>query len=833
MALRRSTRVASSKYCAVTTLKRKTRTSIAIYFVHAAIFASLLLPPALNAGGALRPFEVRDGITMIRINTGTTAIDDPIAPNPFHPSPDGTMTLAVIRQGNLQTGENEYDLILFRNKQVARFVNDPEKSRKLRVPFEKLAHFSTAATNYGIDGVQWLPDSSRVLFIGRDSNRIGQIFVADPYTGDLQQLTRHQYDIGAFAISADGRKLVFSAHAPPQDWTDVNAHGYVVTSKDIAERTYLPESRQAWNCCRQYVFDLQTRQVVAVDTPPALHPPDVWLSPRGRYAVTRGTLQGGYPGEWKEYEFMQAQGAAGNGWDDGSILVQQFFLIDMTTGNTRVLIDAPIPDTADSTSVSWSDDESSVILGPTYLPIDQATTAAERTRRSRSSSVVEVDITTGASRRVLDVQGPDGVVKNGFVDLAAIRRTGPECVAIESHVRQRWDQLPGPPSVYHTCRSGFQWHPAEGQRGSLDRQGRKRLEFFLHEDLNTPPEIAARDPQTSRERVLTALNPQFRELTLGRVKRFEWRDRLQRVHSGALIYPPRFQPGKRYPLVIQTYGFKDKAFLIEGPPLAAKGVFAAQALANKDILVLQMPREEMSAADAAIAGSYEDAGETPRFIAMLESAVDALDSLGVIDRQRIGLTGFSRSAVQSISALTFARYPIAAATLGDGAPISPFTYVLNYGTGNWMSSSELEMGGPPWGRSLEGWLARSPSYHYDRIQTPLRLEKYGDRWVDYRWDMYVMLKRSRHPIELIYFHDGSHVLVPPYAVYASQQGTVDWYAFWLKDEEDRDERKREQYERWRELRTQRDALLAKPRPPVIKWKAFQSDDAISDADALR
>ena len=34
----------------------------------------------------------------------------------------------------------------------------------------------------------------------------------------------------------------------------------------------------------------------------------------------------------------------------------------------------------------------------------------------------------------------------------------------------------------------------------------------------------------------------------------------------------------------------------------------------------------------------------------------------------------------------------------------------------------------------------------------------------------------------------------------SQGGTVDWFRFWLKGEEDLDPAKAEQYKRWRELK---------------------------------
>ena len=53
---------------------------------------------------------------------------------------------------------------------------------------------------------------------------------------------------------------------------------------------------------------------------------------------------------------------------------------------------------------------------------------------------------------------------------------------------------------------------------------------------------------------------------------------------------------------------------------------------------------------------------------------------------------------------------------------------------------------------------------------------------------------------MIYFPNGVHELVKPWERLASQQGTVDWFCFWLKNEEDPIPAKAEQYARWRALR---------------------------------
>jgi hypothetical protein len=53
---------------------------------------------------------------------------------------------------------------------------------------------------------------------------------------------------------------------------------------------------------------------------------------------------------------------------------------------------------------------------------------------------------------------------------------------------------------------------------------------------------------------------------------------------------------------------------------------------------------------------------------------------------------------------------------------------------------------------------------------------------------------------MLYLPDGQHILQKPLERLASQQGTVDWFRFWLEGEEDPDPAKAEQYRRWRELR---------------------------------
>src|SRR5262249_32943752 len=136
--------------------------------------------------------------------------------------------------------------------------------------------------------------------------------------------------------------------------------------------------------------------------------------------------------------------------------------------------------------------------------------------------------------------------------------------------------------------------------------------------------------------------------------------------GGGLYFPRNFDPQRRYPLVIQTHGFNPEKFWIDGPWSSA---FAAQPLASEGFVVLQVGR--------AVEAKYDaDPGmEGPRSMAAYEGAVDYLDSRGLIDRNRVGIIGFSRTVLHVGYALTHSKYRFSAAMLVDGIDAGYFQYI--------------------------------------------------------------------------------------------------------------------------------------------------------------
>lgn len=101
---------------------------------------------------------------------------------------------------------------------------------------------------------------------------------------------------------------------------------------------------------------------------------------------------------------------------------------------------------------------------------------------------------------------------------------------------------------------------------------------------------------------------------------------------------------------------------------------------------------------------------------------------------------------------------------------------------------------------LQVWFKRSPEFNMDKVMTPLMVVAVGRAGIVFEWEPYSTLLHLDKPVELIVLKEGTHPLTNPAQRMVSQQGTVDWMRFWLKNEEDADPAKAEQYIRWRELR---------------------------------
>ena len=756
-----------------------------------------------------RPFQVEDSINMVRL------VDPDVALSAFYPeniktSPDGKYFILATRTGNLVTGKNDYKLILYRSDQVLTFLNQKDaQGIKPNLPEAKvLAKVSTSHNDMPFQKTIWLEDSKTLAFIGyfdaEEDKTGGQVYKLDIHSGTMQKLTNHPRKITSFAINTASQRIIYAS--------TISQH-----NKDRAKASYLVGLKNMqyiidrdWEfpmpAVQYYIQkighseDLQT--VGQVNS--GFFPTDIWLSPDGKQAIVLTTNKSP-PELWLNgYDYLKNDfyRHAFKDFDENTMLpredfLTQFSLLDISTGKIRPVFNAPTGlYVGGNIGVHWLKNSKSVILANTALPLNFKD-KKERQLRSQTFSTVEYNIDTGTITPITHhlvkaaYRGPnsmeDNTISNGQFLQFNMKPNG--LLRIEQ-VTDHWESLPDKLFV----KENREWVQVVAPPKMENPDHSSHLILSIHQGLNTPPEIMARDRLTGRKKIITDLNPQFRNLTFGKTEEIHWIDSKGRKWNAGLLYPPYFKTGHKYPLVIQTHGFSPNEFLIDGP-YGTASAFSAQALANKDMMVLQLSEPSIP----------QDQNELFVYQDGLEAAIDHLASKELIDKEKVGLIGWSSTGVNIQQMLLYSDYPIAAATIADAYNFGMASYVSFFGVfAPGMAFMEGMAGGTvPWGESLDDWVINNPTLHLDRLKTPLRYEQYGPEFAHW-WSTYAILKRQQKPVEYYVFNDAAHALTKPQHRLDSQQGNVDWFAFWLKGEEDPDPTKADQYKRWRKLRVQQE-----------------------------
>jgi dipeptidyl aminopeptidase/acylaminoacyl peptidase len=324
-----------------------------------------------------------------------------------------------------------------------------------------------------------------------------------------------------------------------------------------------------------------------------------------------------------------------------------------------------------------------------------------------------------------------------------------------------------------------------------------------------PPRLIAVDLHAGVSRTLFDPNAGLRLLTRGRATWRTWPTSAGYPGRGVVVLPDGYQPGKRYPLIITTYGC-GAGFLRGGSGDNAPEFVAAQ---NGFIAVcVDVPVGSLIAINTDTAGQYHVTCD------ILSSLIADLDKEGSIDPARVGLTGQSFGANAGTYCLSHAQEPdplrhIAAASFRHGSAFERARYDL-FEMAAWrrdpINGPYALLGMPDPHHDPSGrWQAMSVALRAGDINAAVLFLDDDTEYL-YLLPLFSAMRDAGCVVELRVFPEETHLLMQPVHQWMNFEQQIDWFRFWLKGEEDEAPSKQEQYQRWRKLKQRPHAGLHAP-----------------------
>jgi dipeptidyl aminopeptidase/acylaminoacyl peptidase len=356
-------------------------------------------------------------------------------------------------------------------------------------------------------------------------------------------------------------------------------------------------------------------------------------------------------------------------------------------------------------------------------------------------------------------------------------------------------------------------------------QGIQDRLICVRETPTWPAHIVAIDSHAGTVQTLADLNPEFRDIRLGQVERFEWDTpqfdwskpggRLEGVYParafGYILYPPDFNPHKKYPVFVDPYhaqGFESSVGHEH-----AQHVYAANGFI---VLKTNFPLPDFEEMGARFGRNtmreiYSSELDFPHLTMLSESTVVALKMIarrGFIDIHRVGIGGVSHGSFVPMYML-IEHDLIAAISISspDWTPIQYYTSTAR--TRELVAASSEEFLPKPEGHGREFYRRIDLADQIDEIEAPILMNLAAAETLALTPLIRGMADAGK-PYDAYIFPNETHLKWQPAHLHAINHRNLDWFRFWLQDYMDSDPAKAEQYSRWRKLyELHRESLIRK------------------------
>ncbi|MGH7449757.1 MAG: alpha/beta fold hydrolase, partial [bacterium] len=250
---------------------------------------------------------------------------------------------------------------------------------------------------------------------------------------------------------------------------------------------------------------------------------------------------------------------------------------------------------------------------------------------------------------------------------------------------------------------------------------------------------------------LTNSNPELDNLRFSGTKEISWKAKDGLEITGLLMLPLDYQPGTKYPCIVQVHGGPESAY-VEG--WTTSYVTWSELLAARGYVVFSPNYRGSTGRGVAYSKADHQDLAGKEFDDVLDG-IDFLVQLGHVDPERAGIGGFSYGGYFSAWAATRHTERFKAASMGAGiANWISFTGTSDIPYENSMVHWNLEIF-----KNMEKAWSRSPLAHVEKSQTAL-LISHGDKDdrlpISQGWEIYTAMKLLGKRVEFDIYPREAH-----------------------------------------------------------------------------